>query len=90
MYSMTQNFFLFLFWHENPKYAEFYVENKSVEIIVKKCNQTKLFAKNFGKVLVQKRTNSNIANFLPYNFFDMTFFAFFSTVLIPAQNYALF
>ena len=51
------------FHNENPKYAEFYVDNKSVEIIRKKCNQKKLFSKNFGKVLEQKMTTCNFANF---------------------------
>jgi hypothetical protein len=47
---MTKKILSFLAY-QNPKYAEFNAENKSVEIIRKKCNQKKLFAKNFGKVL---------------------------------------
>ncbi len=42
---------------------KFYADFKSVEIIWKKWNQKKLFAKNFLKLVVVKSTNSNFAHF---------------------------
>ncbi len=63
MYSVTPKYFNSFFGYEYPKYAEFHADFKSVEIIEKKCNQKKLFAKNFCKLVVQKR---KIPNFAPF------------------------
>ncbi len=52
MYSMTPKFFLFFLAYEYSKFAEFYADFKSVEIIEKKSTQKKLFAKNFCKLVV--------------------------------------
>ncbi len=49
MYPMTPKIYLFFFVYEYPKYAEFYADCKSVEIIGKKCTKKKLFAKKFCK-----------------------------------------
>jgi hypothetical protein len=48
MYSMTSIFSNFFFAYECQKYTEFYADFKSVEMIGKKCAQTKLFAKTFS------------------------------------------
>ncbi len=45
------------------KNTEFYADFKSIEIIVKKCTQKKLFAKNCCKLVVKKWTNSNFEHF---------------------------
>jgi hypothetical protein len=63
MYSMIPKCFIYVFAYEYQKYAEFYADFKSMEIIGKKCTQKKLFAKNFGKLVVTKRANSNSAHF---------------------------
>jgi hypothetical protein len=52
MYSMTPKFFNSFLAYEYSKYAEFYADFKSVEIIGKKSAQKKFFAKDFCKLLV--------------------------------------
>ncbi len=52
MYSMTPNFFCSFLAYEYSKYAEFYADFKSVEIIGKKSTQKKFFAKYFCKLVV--------------------------------------
>ncbi len=47
---MTPKIFYFFFANEYQKYAEYYADFKSVEIIGKKCTKKKLFAKNFRKI----------------------------------------
>ncbi len=49
IYSMTPTILFLFFAYEYKKYAEFYTDSKSVEIIGIKCIQKKLFAKNFWK-----------------------------------------
>jgi hypothetical protein len=50
MYSMTQKFFCSFVAYEYSKFAEFYTDFKSVEIIGKKTTQKMLFAKHFCKL----------------------------------------
>jgi hypothetical protein len=52
MYSMTPKLFGVFFGSDYPKYAEFHAEFKSVERILKKRTQKKLFAKNLCKLVV--------------------------------------
>ncbi len=52
MYSMTPTFFFVFLAYEYSKYAEFFADFKSVEIIGKKSTQKKLFAKYFCKLVV--------------------------------------
>jgi hypothetical protein len=53
MYSMTPTIFLFFFSaYEYLKFAKFYTDFKSVEIIGKKSTQKKLFAKHFCNLVV--------------------------------------
>jgi hypothetical protein len=52
MYSMTPKFFCYFLTYEYSKFAEFYADFKSVEIIGKKSTQRKLFAKHFCKLVV--------------------------------------
>ncbi len=47
-----KNFFVFFLAYEYSKFAEFYADSKSVEIISKKSTQKKLFAKHFCKLVV--------------------------------------
>jgi hypothetical protein len=52
MYSMIPKNVNVFFAYKYPKYAEFYTDFKSVEIIGKKCTQKKLCAKNFFMLVV--------------------------------------
>ncbi len=49
---MTPNFFSFFLAYEHSKYAEFYADFKSVEIVGKKSTQKKFFTKHFCKLVV--------------------------------------
>ncbi len=66
--------------YEYSKFAEFYADFKSVEIIGKKSTQKNLFAEHFCKLVVQKRRTSDFSHFFGCNFFVSKFFTFFSTV----------
>ncbi len=48
-YSMTQKIFSSFLVYEYSKYAEFYADFKSVEIIGKKSTKKNFFAKHFCK-----------------------------------------
>jgi hypothetical protein len=52
MYSMTPKIFCSFLAYEYSKFAEFYADFKSVEIIEKKSFQKKLFAKYFCILVV--------------------------------------
>ncbi len=52
LYSITPNFFKFFLAYEYSKYAEFYADFKSLEIIGKKSTQKTFFAKYFCKLVV--------------------------------------
>jgi hypothetical protein len=52
MYSMTPKFFCSFLAYEYSKFAEFYADFKSVEIIEKKFTEKKVFAKHFCKLVV--------------------------------------
>ena len=52
MYSMTPKNFCSFLAYEYSKFAEFYADFKSLEIIEKKSTQKKLFAKHFCKLVV--------------------------------------
>jgi hypothetical protein len=75
-------YFFFYIWVSKKNHTDF----KSVELIGNKCTNNKLFAKNFYKLVIQKRTDYNFAPF----FFSYSFFVFFSTVSKSAQNNELF
>ncbi len=54
--------------YEYSKFAEFYADFKSVEIIEKKSTEKKEFAKRFCKLVVKKRRTSDFSHFFgdPY------------------------
>jgi hypothetical protein len=52
VYSMTPKFLKFFLAYGYSKYAEFYGDFKSVEIIGKKSTQKNFFDKNFCKLVV--------------------------------------
>ncbi len=70
--------FQFFIENEYPKYAEFYIDFKSVEIIGKKSNQKKLFAKKFCKLVVGIEEDSLQFStlFLPITFLLAHFHSF--------------
>jgi hypothetical protein len=69
MYSMApKNFYLF-FAYEYKKYAEFYTESKTVEILGKQCIQKKLFAKNLTE------QTPVLDTCFSYTFITVTFFS---------------
>ncbi len=78
MYSMTPIFFCSFVAYEYPKFAEFYADFKSVEIIGKKSTQKKLFAKHFCKLVVQKRRTSDFSHFFLAVTFLIANFSHFS------------
>ena len=49
---MTPVHFYLFFAYEYQKYAEFYPDSKSVEMLEKKCTQERLLVNNFGKLVV--------------------------------------
>jgi hypothetical protein len=52
MGQLQRNFFCSFLAYEYSKYAEFYADFKSVEIIGKKSTQQKFFDKHFGNLIV--------------------------------------
>jgi hypothetical protein len=69
-YSMSLNFvYLFVLIVRHQKYAEFFADFQSAEIIGKKCTRKKLFAKIFSKLVMKERKTCNFASFFAYNFF---------------------
>jgi hypothetical protein len=68
MYSMTTNFFLFFLTYEYSKYAEFYTDFKSVEIIGKKSTQKKSLPNTFYKLVLRSKEEEKLRFFTLFCF----------------------
>ncbi len=78
---MTPVHFYLFFAYEYQKYAEYYPDSKSVEIMGKKYTLKRLFANNFGKLVVKKRTF--VSKFFLNGFKIIVKFCCFDTVPNP-------